>query len=114
MDIIAEIRRRHFIENETITSLAEAFKLSRPTSASISRRLQSLLISVKLTPPEVGSIPRAVRSLVGTRGPFSSKTKAYCPTAMRMPPGREVSWLLYCRTTLYKALAEKAGQQSHY
>jgi len=31
MDIIAEIRRRHFIENETITSLAEAFKLSRPT-----------------------------------------------------------------------------------
>jgi hypothetical protein len=26
MDIIAEIRRRHFIENETITSLAEAFK----------------------------------------------------------------------------------------
>jgi len=31
MDIIAEISRRHFIENETITSLAEAFKLSRPT-----------------------------------------------------------------------------------
>ena len=31
MDVIAEIRRRHVIENETITSLAEAFKLSRPT-----------------------------------------------------------------------------------
>ena len=31
MDIIAEIRRRHVIENETITSLAAAFKLSRPT-----------------------------------------------------------------------------------
>ena len=31
MDIIAEIRRRHFIENETITSLTEAFKLSRPS-----------------------------------------------------------------------------------
>jgi hypothetical protein len=31
MDIIAEIRQRHFIENEKITSLAEAFKLSRPT-----------------------------------------------------------------------------------
>ena len=31
MDVIAEIRRRHFIEKETITSLAETFKLSRPT-----------------------------------------------------------------------------------
>ena len=31
MDVIAEIRRRHFIENETISSLAESFKLSRPT-----------------------------------------------------------------------------------
>ena len=31
MDNIAEIRLRHFIENETITTLAEAFKLSRPT-----------------------------------------------------------------------------------
>jgi len=31
MDIIAEIRRRHFIENETISSLAQTFKLSRPT-----------------------------------------------------------------------------------
>jgi transposase len=31
MDVIAEIRRRHFIEKETITSLAKTFKLSRPT-----------------------------------------------------------------------------------
>ncbi|MCD2452038.1 MAG: IS21 family transposase [Methylicorpusculum sp.] len=31
MDVIAEIRRRHFIEKESITSLAEAYKLSRPT-----------------------------------------------------------------------------------
>lgn len=31
MDIIAEIRRRHFIENETTTSQAEAFKRSHPT-----------------------------------------------------------------------------------
>jgi len=31
MDVIAEIRRRHFVEHETITSLAKAFKLSRPT-----------------------------------------------------------------------------------
>ena len=31
MDVIAEIRRRHFVENETVTSLAETFKLSRPT-----------------------------------------------------------------------------------
>ena len=50
MDVIAEIRRRHFVEGETITSLAEAYKLSRPTSASISRRLQSLFISVNINP----------------------------------------------------------------
>jgi hypothetical protein len=31
MDVIAEIRRRHLIEKETISSLAIAFKLSRPT-----------------------------------------------------------------------------------
>lgn len=31
MDVIAEIRRRHFVEKETISSLSEAFKLSRPT-----------------------------------------------------------------------------------
>jgi transposase len=31
MDVIAEIRRRFHVENETITSLANAFDLSRPT-----------------------------------------------------------------------------------
>jgi len=31
MDVIAEIRRRHLVESETISSLAIAFKLSRPT-----------------------------------------------------------------------------------
>ena len=31
MDVIAEIRRRFHVDNETVTSLAEAFKLSRPT-----------------------------------------------------------------------------------
>jgi hypothetical protein len=31
MDVIAEIRRRFHVDNETVTSLADAFKLSRPT-----------------------------------------------------------------------------------
>ena len=31
MDIIAEIRRRFHVDNETVTSLAAAFNLSRPT-----------------------------------------------------------------------------------
>lgn len=31
MDVIAEIRRRFHVDNETVTSLAETFKLSRPT-----------------------------------------------------------------------------------
>ena len=31
MDVIAEIRRRHLVEKESISSLALAFKLSRPT-----------------------------------------------------------------------------------
>ena len=47
MDIIAEIRRRYHIDNETVTSLGE---VSRPPSASISRLLKSLFISVKINP----------------------------------------------------------------
>jgi transposase len=31
MDMIAEIRRLHFVENETVSALAKMFKLSRPT-----------------------------------------------------------------------------------
>ena len=31
MDVIAEIRRRFHVDNETVTSLAAAFNLSRPT-----------------------------------------------------------------------------------
>ncbi len=31
MDIIAEIRRRHFVSGETIGSIAGSIKLSRPT-----------------------------------------------------------------------------------
>lgn len=31
MDVIAEIRRRFHVENETVTSLASAFNVSRPT-----------------------------------------------------------------------------------
>ena len=31
MEIIAEIRRRHFVENETVTALSQIYKLSRPT-----------------------------------------------------------------------------------
>ncbi|WNV06019.1 hypothetical protein RP726_06275 [Candidatus Methylospira mobilis] len=31
MDIIAEIRRLHFVEHESISALAQTFKLSRPT-----------------------------------------------------------------------------------
>jgi hypothetical protein len=31
MDVIPEIRRLHFVENETISDLAIKFKLSRPT-----------------------------------------------------------------------------------
>lgn len=31
MDIIAEIRRRHFISGESISSIARSLQLSRPT-----------------------------------------------------------------------------------
>jgi len=31
MDVIAEIRRLHFVENKTVSTLALTFKLSRPT-----------------------------------------------------------------------------------
>ena len=31
MDMIAEIRRLHFVENETVSAPAKTFKLSRPT-----------------------------------------------------------------------------------
>ena len=48
MDVIAEIRRRFHVENETVTSLAEAFNFPAPPSASISIRLKPLFISVKI------------------------------------------------------------------
>jgi DNA-binding transcriptional ArsR family regulator len=78
MDIIAEIRRRHFIGKETITSLAEAFKLSRPTIRKHLKTIAEPVYQRQNQPPsEVRSISRAVRSLAGTRGSFPSKTKAY-------------------------------------
>jgi DNA-binding transcriptional ArsR family regulator len=42
MDVIAEIRRRHLVEKESISALAIAFKLSRPT---IRKHLKDLALN---------------------------------------------------------------------
>ncbi|MGZ8907090.1 MAG: hypothetical protein ACXW1U_15395 [Methylobacter sp.] len=56
MDVIAEIRRRHFVENESITSLAEAFKLSRPTIRKHLKTVEGPIFRRKDQPlPKLGS-----------------------------------------------------------
>lgn len=56
MDVIAEIRRRHFVENESITSLAEAFKLSRPTIRKHLKTVEEPVYRRKDQPhPKLGS-----------------------------------------------------------
>jgi hypothetical protein len=56
MGVIAEIRRRHLIENEPISSLAIAFKLFRPTIRNHLKTVEEPAYQRKDQPhPKLGS-----------------------------------------------------------
>lgn len=48
MDIIAEIRRRHFVSKESISSIARSLGLSRPTVRKHLKTEADRFIDVKL------------------------------------------------------------------
>ena len=62
MDIIAEIRWRYFIENETITSLAEVFKLFRPTIRKQLKTVEKPVYQRQHQPHPKSGVSQAVRS----------------------------------------------------
>ena len=114
MDIIAEIRRRHFIENETITSLAEAFKLSRPTIRKHLKTIAEPVYQRQNQPhPKLGPFHEQLEAWLEQEAHFPRKQRRTAQRLIRMSPGRGVSWLLYCRATLCKALEEKTCEQSN-
>jgi transposase len=51
MDMIAEIRRLHFVENETVSALAKTFKLSRPTIRKHLKTLEEPVYSTRQHQP---------------------------------------------------------------
>lgn len=50
MEFIAEIRRRHFVSGESISSIARGLKLSRPTVRKALKAERSPIISVSINP----------------------------------------------------------------
>jgi hypothetical protein len=76
MDTIAEIRRRHFVENESITSLSKTFKLSRPT---IRKHLKTLDVPVyqrKNQPcPKLGLFHEKLESWLEKEASFHRKQR---------------------------------------
>ncbi|MBA2483647.1 MAG: hypothetical protein H0V39_04345 [Nitrosomonas sp.] len=56
MDHIAEIRRRYFISNESISKIAESLKLSRPTVRKALKTETELIYQRKIQPtPKLGT-----------------------------------------------------------
>jgi len=108
MGIIAEIRRRHFIENETITSLAEAFKLSRPTIRKHLKTIAEPVYQRQNQPhPKLGPFHGQLEAWLEQEAHLPRKQRRHRPTLVRMPPGRGLSGFLYGGTALCKALEEK-------
>lgn len=56
MDLIAEIRRRHHVDKESISSLAKTFKLSRPTIRKHLKTIEAPVYQRQHQPhPKLGS-----------------------------------------------------------
>lgn len=114
MVIIAEIIRRHFIENETITSLAEAFKLSRPTIRKHLKTVEEPVYQRQNQPhPKLGLFQKHLEAWLEQETHFPRKQRRTTQRLYEWSPGRGLSRLLYRRTTLCKALEEKTSQQSN-
>ena len=82
MDVIAEIRRRHHIDKETITSLARTFKLSRPTIRKHLKTIEEPVYQRQNQPhPKLGFISRALEAWLEQEAHFPRKQRR---TAQRL------------------------------
>ncbi|WNV05145.1 hypothetical protein RP726_01750 [Candidatus Methylospira mobilis] len=79
MDIIAEIRRLHFVEHESISALAQTFKLSRPT---IRKHLKTVEEPVYLRKTQVyqqlGSYIEQLNAWLDKEASLPRKQKSLC------------------------------------
>lgn len=82
MDVIAEIRRRFHVENETITSLANAFNLSRPTIRKHLKTVEEPVYQRQNQPhPKLGLFHGQLEAWLGQEAHFPRKQRR---TAQRL------------------------------
>ncbi len=76
MDVIAEIRRHHFVGNEKITSLAKAFKLSRPTIRKHLKTVEEPVYFRKHQPhPKLGPFHGQLEAWLESEAPLPRKQR---------------------------------------
>lgn len=82
MDVIAEIRQRFYVENETITSLASAFNISRPTIRKHLKTIEELIYQRQNQPhPKLGSFHDQLEAWLEQEAHFPRKQRR---TAQRL------------------------------
>jgi transposase len=82
MDVIAEIRRRFHVENETITSLASTFNLSRPTIRKHLKTIEEPIYQRRNQPhPKLGSFHNQLELWLEQESHFPRKQRR---TAQRL------------------------------
>ena len=115
MDIIAEIRRRHFVENETVSALAKTFKLSRPTIRKHLKTVEEPVYQRQHQPhPKLGTFLDQLEAWLEKDAALPRKQRR---TAQRLYECLQVEGYLGCLhrcTTLCEGLEEDASQQSDY
>lgn len=65
MDVIAEIRRLHFIENKTVSALANMFKLSRPTIRKHLKTVEEPVYTSRKDQPHPKWTPISINKMTG-------------------------------------------------
>jgi predicted transcriptional regulator len=105
MEVIAEIRRRHLVSGESISSIARDLKLSRPT---VRKHLQTESEAVYLRShqpaPKLGEFQSVLESWLATERQLP---KAQRRTAQRLFEGLQAEGLPRClrqRATLREAV----------
>ena len=82
MDVIAEIRQRFYVENETITSLASAFNISRLTIRKHLKTIEELIYQRQNQPhPKLGSFHDQLEAWLEQEAHFPRKQRR---TAQRL------------------------------
>lgn len=88
MDVIPEIRRLHFVENETISDLAIKFKLSRPTIRKHLKTVEEPVYRRKDQPhPKLGTFHHQLETWLEQEAHLPRKQRR---TAQRLYDGLQV------------------------